>query len=97
MEGWAVSAFVRNPDKVPAALRSKVTLVKGDLRNAASGWSLGRARPSALKLLPSSPPGARQTVFRNRTEVVKATDLEFPPACVGPRACTPATGQEATA
>jgi uncharacterized protein YbjT (DUF2867 family) len=25
LEGWAVSAFVRNPDKVPEALRSKVT------------------------------------------------------------------------
>ncbi|MGA3122750.1 MAG: NAD(P)-binding oxidoreductase [Polyangiaceae bacterium] len=48
-EGWAVSAFVRNPDKVPEALRSKVTLVKGDLRDAASVSAAVRStRPNAI-------------------------------------------------
>jgi uncharacterized protein YbjT (DUF2867 family) len=28
-EGWAVSAFVRNPQRVPGALRSRVTLIAG--------------------------------------------------------------------
>lgn len=30
-QGWAVAAFVRNPNKVPESLRSRVTLLKGDL------------------------------------------------------------------
>ena len=34
--GWAVVAFVRNPDKVPEALRAKVTVIKGDLCDAAA-------------------------------------------------------------
>ncbi|RYE90250.1 MAG: NAD-dependent epimerase/dehydratase family protein [Myxococcales bacterium] len=34
--GYAVSAFVRNPDRVPAALRSRVTIVKGDLCDASA-------------------------------------------------------------
>ena len=34
--GYVVSAFVRNPDKVPAALRARVTIVKGDLSDAAA-------------------------------------------------------------
>jgi NAD(P)-dependent dehydrogenase (short-subunit alcohol dehydrogenase family) len=49
LEGWAVSAFVRNPDKVPEALRSKATLVKGDLRDAASVSAAVRSsRPNAI-------------------------------------------------
>ncbi len=49
LEGWAVSAFVRNPDKVPNALRSKVTLVKGDLRDAAAVSAAVRSsRPQAI-------------------------------------------------
>jgi len=49
MQGWAVSAFVRNPDKVPAALRPKVTIIKGDLCDAASVASAVRAcRPNAI-------------------------------------------------
>jgi uncharacterized protein YbjT (DUF2867 family) len=34
--GWAVAAFVRNPDKVPEAVRVKVTVIKGDLCDAAA-------------------------------------------------------------
>jgi hypothetical protein len=48
-EGWAVSAFVRNPDRVPEALRSKVTVVKGDLRDAASvSGAVRSCRPNAI-------------------------------------------------
>ncbi len=48
-QGWAVSAFVRNPDKVPEALRSRVTLVKGDLCDAASvGAAVRSSRPNAI-------------------------------------------------
>jgi hypothetical protein len=48
-QGWAVSAFVRNPDKVSEALRSKVTIVKGDLCDVASISAAVRAcRPNAI-------------------------------------------------
>ena len=48
-QGWAVSAFVRNPDKFPEALRSRVTLVKGDLRDPASVTAAVRSsRPHAI-------------------------------------------------
>lgn len=48
-EGWAVTAFVRNPDKLPAALRSKVTLVKGDLSDAnAVAAAVRSSRPGAI-------------------------------------------------
>ena len=48
-DGWAVAAFVRNPDKVPEALRSKVTLVKGDLSDAAAVSAAVRStRPNAI-------------------------------------------------
>ena len=48
-QGWAVSAFVRNPDKVPAALRGRVTIVKGDLCDAASVSAAVRSsRPNAI-------------------------------------------------
>ena len=49
LQGWAVSAFVRNPDKVPTELRSKVTIVKGDLCDAASVAAAVRSRrPHAI-------------------------------------------------
>jgi NAD(P)H-binding len=35
-QGWAVTAFVRNPAKVPETLRAKVAIFKGDLCDAAS-------------------------------------------------------------
>jgi NAD(P)-dependent dehydrogenase (short-subunit alcohol dehydrogenase family) len=48
-EGWAVSAFVRNPDRVPEALRSRVTLITGDLRDAASvSTAVRSSRPNAI-------------------------------------------------
>ena len=48
-QGWAVTAFVRNPDKVPDAVRSKVTLLKGDLRDAAAVSAAVRSsRPDAI-------------------------------------------------
>ena len=48
-EGWAVTAFVRNPDKVPEAVRAKVTLVKGDLCDAAAVSAAVRSsRPDAI-------------------------------------------------
>lgn len=49
LQGWAVAAFVRNPDKVPAAQRAQVTVVKGDLSDAASVSAAVRAcRPHAI-------------------------------------------------
>jgi NAD(P)-dependent dehydrogenase (short-subunit alcohol dehydrogenase family) len=48
-QGWSVAAFVRNPDKVPEALRSQMTLVQGDLRDAASISAAVRStRPNAI-------------------------------------------------
>ncbi len=48
-EGWAVTAFVRNPSKVGEALRSKVTVVKGDLCDAAAVAAVVRSsRPDAI-------------------------------------------------
>ena len=48
-EGWAVTAFVRNPDKLPAELRSRVTVVKGDLSDAAAvSEAVRSAKPNAI-------------------------------------------------
>lgn len=48
-EGWAVTAFVRNPDKVPEAARAKVTVVKGNLCDAAAVSAAVRSsRPDAI-------------------------------------------------
>ena len=48
-EGWAVTAFVRNPSKVPEAIASKVTLVKGDLSDtAAVSAAVRSSRPNAI-------------------------------------------------
>ena len=47
--GWGVVAFVRNPDRVPADLRAKVTVVTGDLCDAAAVSAAVRsARPDAI-------------------------------------------------
>ena len=49
MQGWAVSAFVRNPNKIPEALRSKITIVKGDLCDAGAVKAAVQAcRPDAI-------------------------------------------------
>ena len=48
-QGWSVAAFVRNPDKVPEALRAKVTMIKGDLCDAAAVSAAVRSsRPDAI-------------------------------------------------
>ena len=48
-QGWAVTAFVRNPDKIPVAMRAKVTVVKGDLSNgAAVSAAVRSSRPDAI-------------------------------------------------
>jgi len=48
-QGWAVRAFVRNPDKVPEAVRSKVTLARGDLCDAtAVSAAVRSSRPDAI-------------------------------------------------
>ncbi len=48
-QGWAVTAFVRNPAKLPEALRSKVTIFKGDLCDAASiSAAVWTCRPHAI-------------------------------------------------
>ena len=48
-QGWAAAAFVRNPDKVPEALRAKVTVIKGDLCDAAAVAAAVRSsRPDAI-------------------------------------------------
>jgi len=47
--GWAVTAFARNPDKLPEALRAKLTVAKGDLRDAEAVAAAVRAsRPDAI-------------------------------------------------
>jgi NAD(P)-dependent dehydrogenase (short-subunit alcohol dehydrogenase family) len=47
--GWAVTAFVRNPDRVQEALRAKVTVIKGDLCDAGAVLAAVRAsRPDAI-------------------------------------------------
>jgi uncharacterized protein YbjT (DUF2867 family) len=48
-DGWSVVAFVRNPDKVLAELRSKITIVKGDLCDANSVAAAVRSsKPDAI-------------------------------------------------
>lgn len=48
-EGWDVVALVRNPDRVTEALRDKVTIVKGDLCDAAAVTEVVRSsRPDAI-------------------------------------------------
>jgi len=48
-QGWAVTAFVRNPAKVPETLRSKVAIFKGDLCDAASiSRAIRICRPDAI-------------------------------------------------
>lgn len=48
-QGWAVAAFVRNPNKVPESLRSRVTLLKGDLcDHAAVSAAVRSSRPDAI-------------------------------------------------
>ena len=47
--GWSVAAFVRNPDKLPAALRGRVTVIAGDLRDAdAISAAVRSSRPDAI-------------------------------------------------
>lgn len=49
LQGWAVSAFVRNPAKVPEVLRSKITIIEGDLCDAASiSTAVRSCRPNAI-------------------------------------------------
>jgi len=78
MQGWAVSAFVRNPDKVPEALRSKVTIVKGDLCDAASISAAVRScRPSAIvdasSALPFGQAKGQPAKNADRGVILKAT------------------------
>ncbi|WP_263359801.1 NAD(P)-dependent oxidoreductase [Acidicapsa ligni] len=48
-QGWAVTAFVRNPDKLSEALRSKIAIVKGDLCDAGAVKAAVQAcRPNAI-------------------------------------------------
>ena len=56
-QGWAVSAFVRNPAKIPEALRSRVTLFQGDLLDAGAVYaSVIACRPDAIVDASSSIP-----------------------------------------
>jgi hypothetical protein len=48
-QGWGVTAFVRNPAKLPERLRTQVTIVKGDLCDAASvSAAVHSCRPNAI-------------------------------------------------
>lgn len=48
-QGFSVAAFVRNPDKIPAALRARVTVIAGDLRDADSiSAAVRSSRPDAI-------------------------------------------------
>jgi len=78
MQGWAVSAFVRNPAKIPEVLRSKVTIVEGDLCNAASiSTAVRSCRPNAIvdasSALPFSHVKGQPANNADRGIVVKAT------------------------
>ena len=56
-QGWAVAAYVRNPDKIAEAVRSKVTVIKGDLCDAAKVSAAVRScRPQAIVDASSSLP-----------------------------------------
>lgn len=47
--GWSVTAFVRNPDKLPAQVRAKVKVVRGDLCDAEAVAAVVRStRPDAI-------------------------------------------------
>jgi hypothetical protein len=77
-DGWSVSAFVRNPDRVPEALRSRVTLVKGDLRDATSVSAAVRSsRPNAIvdasSALPFGHPKGQPANDADRGIVSRAT------------------------
>jgi hypothetical protein len=77
-EGWAVAAFVRNPDKVPEALRSKVTIHKGDLCDAAAVAAAVRSsRPNVIvdasSALPFGHPKGQPANNADRGLLTKAT------------------------
>ncbi|XYI02169.1 NAD(P)-dependent oxidoreductase [Sorangium sp. So ce1128] len=77
-EGWAVAAFVRNPDKVPEALRSKVTVLKGDLSDgAAVSAAVRSSRPDAIvdasSALPFGHAKGQPANSANRGVLTKAT------------------------
>jgi putative NADH-flavin reductase len=48
-EGWTVVAFVRNPDKLPASLRSQITVIRGNLSDGAKvSAAVHASRPDAI-------------------------------------------------
>jgi hypothetical protein len=76
--GWAVAAFVRNPDKVPEAVRAKVTVVKGDLCDAAAVSAAVRSsRPDAIvdasSMLPFGHAKGQPANNADRSILTKAT------------------------
>ena len=78
MHGWSVSAFVRNPDKLPEALRSKVTIVKGDLSDeGAISAAVRSCRPNAIvdasSALPFGHAKGQPANSADRGIIVKAT------------------------
>lgn len=49
LQGFSVAAFVRNPDKLSAALRARVTVIAGDLRDADSiSAAVRSSRPDVI-------------------------------------------------
>jgi len=77
-EGWTVAAFVRNPDKVPEALKSKVKIIQGDLNNAETIKSAVQStRPNAIvdasSVLPFGHAKGQPANNADRGILVKAT------------------------
>ncbi len=77
-DGWAVTAFVRNAEKVPPALRTKVTVIQGDLCDAAAVSAAVRSsRPDAIvdasSALPFGHVKGQPANSANRSIFTKAT------------------------
>lgn len=77
-QGWSVAALVRNPDRMPEALRSQVRIFKGDLCNAASiTTAVNGCRPNAIvdasSAIPFGQPKGQPANNADRGVIIKAT------------------------
>ena len=81
-EGWTVSAFVRNPDKLSSAVRAQVTIVKGDLCDPKSISDAVRScRPDAIvdasSAIPFGHTKGQPANNADRNIIIKATFAEL--------------------
>ena len=77
-QGWAVTAFVRNPSRLPEGLRARVSVAVGDLCDAASVSAAVRAsRPDAIidasSMLPFGHAKGQPANDADRSVLTKAT------------------------